>query len=152
MLIDSGCKPNLITDKTRGKLKNSGVRIKSQIKDPNKILLAYGSKSPLTVRGSFEAEIEVNGRKDYCTFYVISGGTRDLRGKTSALQLGLLRIGIGINQVENLITPFPKFKDVLVEISVDDSVKPVSQPCRRVPIPLEKKEHRRSFVTTVQID
>lgn len=48
-------------------------------------------------------------------------------------------MGIGINQVPNIISPFPKFKDVLVEIPIDDSVKPVSQPCRRVPIPLEKK-------------
>lgn len=139
MLIDSGCKPNLVTDETWKRLKNSAVRVKNQIKDPNKILLAYGSQSPLTVKGSFEAEIEANGRKDCTTFYVISGGTKDLLGKTSALKLGVLRIGIGINQVENSITPFPKFKDVLVEIPIDDSVKPVSQPCRRVPIPLEKK-------------
>ncbi|XP_046975751.1 uncharacterized protein LOC124541886 [Vanessa cardui] len=139
MLIDSGCKPNIVTDKTWDVLKNSGVSVKNQIKEPNKILLAYGSQSPLTVKGSFEAEIEANGRKCYSTFYVIGDGTKNLLGKTSALQLGVLRIGIGINQVENMITPFPKFKDVLVEIPIDDSVKPVTQPCRRVPIPLEKK-------------
>lgn len=140
MLIDSGCKPNLITDKTWERLKSEGIKINNQIKDPRKILLAYGSQSPLTVKGSFDAEIKTNDRKDYTTFYVISGGTRDLLGKTSALKLGVLRIGIGINQVDNLTTtPFPKFKNVLVEIPIDDSVKPISQPCRRVPIPLERK-------------
>lgn len=137
MLIDSGCRLNLLTDKTWEELKNKKVQASNLIKRPNKTLLAYGSNTPLTVEGSFETTVEVDGRKELTTIYVISGGTRNLLGKNTATHLGVLKLGIGINQVE--ITPFPKFKGILVEIPVDDSIKPVSQPCRRVPIPIEEK-------------
>lgn len=46
--------------------------------------------------------------------------------------------GDSVNEVK---TPFPKFKDILVEIPIDPSVKPVMQPYRRIPIPLEEKIH-----------
>ena len=53
----------------------------------------------------------------------------------------ILKIGIGVNHIKNKVESkrFPKFKDVLVEIPIDDSVKPVSQSYRRIPIPLEGK-------------
>ncbi|CAH2109005.1 unnamed protein product [Euphydryas editha] len=34
---------------------------------------------------------------------------------------------------------FPKFRGVTVQIPIDQSVKPVVQPYRRIPIPLEEK-------------
>lgn len=137
MLIDSGCKLNLITDKTWEELRNKKVQVCKQVMKPNKTLLAYGSKTPLDVKGSFETEIEINGNKERSTVYVITEGTRNLLGKNTAINLGVLKLGIGINQVEK--KPFPKFKDVLIEIPIDNSVKPISQPCRRVPIPIEGK-------------
>lgn len=138
MMIDSGCKVNIITDKTWEYLKQNGVVCFKQVKEPNKILLAYGSKKPLGVLGSFEAVIKANGRSYRNILYVIKEGPRNLLGKDTAIQLGVLKLGIGINHINNQITkPFSKFKDVLVEIPIDDTIKPVMQPNRRVPIPLE---------------
>ncbi|CAH2101293.1 unnamed protein product [Euphydryas editha] len=53
--------------------------------------------------------------------------------------MGVLKIGLDINQMEAK-EPFPKIKDVQVHILIDDKVQPVSQPHRRIPIPLEEKK------------
>ncbi|CAH2101616.1 unnamed protein product [Euphydryas editha] len=143
LLIDSGCKLNLITEKTWEDLKKEKVRCTNQIKGSNKTLYAYGSKLPLNVKGSFETDIKVNMKSDRTTVYVIKEGSRDLLGKETAIRLGVLKLGIGINEITQSPKPFPKFKDVLVEIPVDENCKPVSQPYRRIPIPIENKVERK---------
>ncbi|XP_048482951.1 uncharacterized protein LOC125489811 [Plutella xylostella] len=139
MLIDSGCKLNLITDKAWEYLKNNKVNCCKQIKEPNKMLMAYGCVEPLQVKGSFEAVLNVGTRSEKSTIYVIQNGTRNLLGKDTALRLGVLKLGLGVNQIREEQKPFPKFKDILVEIPIDKSVKPVMQPYRRIPIPIEKE-------------
>nr|CAH7764304.1 unnamed protein product [Callosobruchus chinensis] len=125
MLIDSGSKTNIIDDKT----------VYDQIKNPTKLLFAYGSSTPLKVLGSFRSKISVGNNNETATFYVIQNGTRCLLGKNTSIALGVLKIGLGINSVEE----FPKFKGVVVDIPIDKSVPPVCQPYRRIPIPLESK-------------
>ncbi|XP_045771272.1 uncharacterized protein LOC123871475 isoform X2 [Maniola jurtina] len=143
ILIDSGSKCNVITDKTWQLLKDNRVKISNQIRKPNKTLVSYGSKEPLDIMGSFDANISVIANK--CikgTIYVIRNGTRDLLGKETAIQLGVLKIGLQINSISNEKPSdkvFPKFKGVTVQIPIDQTVKPVIQPYRRVPIPLEEK-------------
>lgn len=137
MLIDSGCKPNLITDKTWKLLKSKNIICTKQVSKPDKTLIAYGSKTPLDVQGSFETLIETNGRSERTTVYVIGNGSRDLLGKDTAVLLGVLKLGIGISHIAD--KPFPKMKDVLIEIPIDEQMKPVSQPYRRIPIPIEDK-------------
>lgn len=141
MLIDSGSKCNIISDATWETLKNSGIRVENQVKSPEKKLMAYGCKEPLTVLGSFDAVIIVgNGKTTKTTFYVVKNGTRNLLGKDAATKLGVLKIGLSINAVDGT---FPKFRGVQIHIPIDTSVKPVSQPCRRVPIPLEAKINKK---------
>lgn len=137
MLIDSGSKYNLITDRTWTMLKEKGVKYCSQNNKPNKTLLAYGSNTPLNILGSFETEITVNNRTERANIYVITNGSRNLLGKDSAINLGVLKLGVDVNQIKNV--SFPKFKDVLIQIPIDDTQKPVSQPYRRIPIPIEDK-------------
>ncbi|XP_053617728.1 uncharacterized protein K02A2.6-like [Plodia interpunctella] len=144
MLVDSGCKVNLITKESWENLKSQGAKVGNQVPNPNKILFAYGSDIPLNITGSFETEIAINNRKEEATVYVISGGTRDLLGKDTAKKLGVLRIGVEVNIIDNdKILPFAKIKDVLIEIPIDDTIKPVSQPYRRIPIPLEEKVEKK---------
>lgn len=143
MLVDSGCIVNLITEKTWEILKNLGASTNNQIPKPNKTLLAYGSHTPLNIKGSFETTIGVNGREERATVYVIAGGSRDLLGKETATLLGVLKIGLDINKIDDDVRlqtpPFPKLKDVVVEIPIDNEVQPVSQPYRRIPLPIEQK-------------
>ncbi|CAH1994743.1 unnamed protein product [Acanthoscelides obtectus] len=139
MLIDSGCKQNLITERTWEKLKKNKVNVYNQLPNPDVTFMAYGSPTPLKIKGSFEAQIKVGVRSENSTFYVVIDGTRNLLGKTSAIALGVLRIGLDaeVNQVDYQI--FPKFKDVSIHLPIDHSIPPVSQPYRRIPIPLEAK-------------
>ncbi|KAG7302949.1 hypothetical protein JYU34_012943 [Plutella xylostella] len=141
MLIDSGSKCNIISDVAWENLKSSGIRVENQIKNPDKKLMAYGSDKPLNVLGSFDSIIVVgNGKPLKATFFVVQNGTRNLLGKDTATKLGVLRIGLAINAIDGT---FPKFRGVQIHIPIDTSVKPVSQPCRRVPIPLEAKINKK---------
>ncbi|GBP82290.1 hypothetical protein EVAR_86644_1 [Eumeta japonica] len=71
MLIDSGCKQNLITKATWETLKKNKVILYNQHPNPNVTFMAYGSTSPLMIKGSFEARIQVGSRYEYSTFYVV---------------------------------------------------------------------------------
>ncbi|PZC83729.1 hypothetical protein B5X24_HaOG207256 [Helicoverpa armigera] len=126
-------------------LKDNSVKISNKVHKSNKTLIAYGSKEPLDIIGSFEADISVGSHNSIKrTVYVIKNGTRDLLGKENAIQLGILKIGLQINAVSNdvpLEKAFPKFKGF--QIPIDQNVKPVIQPYRRVPIPLEEKVARK---------
>lgn len=62
-------------------------------------------------------------------FYVVNNGDISIIGKTTAKQLGILKLGLEVNKIEK-ITPFPKIKDVIVKLSIDPKVKPVQQPVR----------------------
>lgn len=137
VLIDSGCKLNLLTTETWEYMKRNKIQVSNQIKNPNMIFKAYGSTSPLKVKGSFEAVICINNHRNQATFYVIEDGSADLLGKETAKMLGILKVGLAINQID--ISPFPKFKGILVHIPIEKSVRPISQPYRRIPIPLEEK-------------
>lgn len=142
MLVDSGCKCNLITSETWQEMKNNKIEIRSQIDNPKKTFYGYGSNEPLKLRGAFEADIKIGDKVEYATFYVIEDGTRNLLGKQTATKMGILRIGLDINQVENE-EPFPKIKNVQIIIAIDDKISPVSQPYRRIAIPLEEKVNNK---------
>lgn len=139
MLIDSGCKLNLITDKAWEMLKLKGIKVYNQIKGSKNNLYPYGCKTALDIKGTFDTTIKTNGRSVEAKVYVINGGSRNLLGKETSISLGVLKLGITVHEVTQKRQPFPKFKDVLVEIPIDESYKPVSQPYRRIPIPIEKK-------------
>lgn len=94
MLIDSGCKHNLITEVTWETLKKNKVNFYNQHPRPNVTFTAYGSSTPLKIKGSFEARIQIGLRSENSTFYVVINGTRNLLGKTTAISLGVLKIGL----------------------------------------------------------
>lgn len=69
MLIDSGCRLNLISAETWEYPKKNGVCCFNQEKEPNKTFLAYGNKTPLDVKGSFEG---CTGRHREARFWYLS--------------------------------------------------------------------------------
>lgn len=145
MLIDSGSKYNLIDDTTWKTMKLRNVRVNNLRLDRNKKFLAYG-KVPLNLITVFDAEINILGTDrtlpTNTTFYVIEKGQQPLLGKITAQQLGVLRVGLGsdnVNHVELAKTPFPCIRDVEVTLPINRSVPPVIQPLRRCPVPLLNK-------------
>ncbi|XP_065076257.1 uncharacterized protein K02A2.6-like [Ochlerotatus camptorhynchus] len=124
VFIDSGSEVNLITVNTKGS---------------NKVLKAYGCNEPLRIVGTFEASVEIDNRSTEAEFIVTEEGQRNLLGDSTSKQLGILKIGLEINQVNKdwKLVPFSKIAGIQVRIQMDPTVTPVHQPLRRVPIPLE---------------
>ncbi|XP_062541678.1 uncharacterized protein K02A2.6-like [Armigeres subalbatus] len=133
MFIDSGSDVNLVTSDAWEKLKAQQVVVSKCERGSSKILKAYASSEPLTILGTFQAEINAE-------FLVIRNGQRNLLGDTTSKELGILKIGLESNRVtddNNRVSPFSKIVDTKVRISMDPSFTPVFQPLRRIPIPLE---------------
>lgn len=60
-------------------------------------------------------------------------------GRDTATALNILKIELDVNTIndEKKIEPFPKIKNVIVDIPINEDVRPVIQPYRRIPIALE---------------
>ncbi|XP_062535563.1 uncharacterized protein K02A2.6-like [Armigeres subalbatus] len=137
MLVDSGADCNLITPEVWNKLKNAGVKIHSSVKGCARKLKAYGNERLLDVTGTFVADICVGRRSVKAEFFVVNGRQQCLLGDETSKQLGILKVGVDVNQVTKVMKPFSKISGIQVQIFTDPEVKPVFQPLRRIPIPLE---------------
>ncbi|XP_058817505.1 uncharacterized protein LOC131680812 [Topomyia yanbarensis] len=149
VLVDSGCKKNIIDEKTWKYLKANCAIVWNQQKKYDEVFLPYGDQAkPLMVLGKFETlvHIEDAGRtyeKD-ATFYVVKGGQQCLLDRTTATHLGVLFVGLpstyGVAMLETSTKhPFPKIKGVKVCIPIDLSIPPIYQHPRRPPIALTSR-------------
>uniref|UniRef100_A0AAG5DPP8 Uncharacterized protein n=1 Tax=Anopheles atroparvus TaxID=41427 RepID=A0AAG5DPP8_ANOAO len=135
MLIDSGADANLINSEMWNKLKEKKVEVVSSTKGSSKILRAYGSQSPLKIIGAFVADIAVGHQRIQAESLVVDGGQRCLPGDKTAKQLGGLKVGMNINNVQGC--PFPKIIGIKAKNQMNTQMAPVYQPMRRIPVPLE---------------
>lgn len=139
-VADSGSKYNIMDRATWNKLNAENVQTVSRKKESDKIFKAYGGQV-LTVLGAFEAAIEVNGRQAIASVYVVHEGAKFLLGRDTATMLKVLKIGESINRIteKRATHPFGKIKGIMVEIPLKENVKPVVQPYRRIPAPMQMK-------------
>lgn len=105
--------------------------------DSDRTFWAYATSKPLDSIATFRSEIDVGKARQEAKFYVIQGGTQCLVGNESAIELGIMKIGININK-DTADSQFPKFKAVLVKLPINSKVLPVIQQYRRISIPLEE--------------
>lgn len=140
MTIDSGSDANIITKSVWIEMKEAKVSVEEMSTDIDRTLLAYASNEPMHIVGMFSTEIEAAANKTRARFYVVDGGQRCLLGDQTAKDLRVLKVGLNIGSVEvKQVKPFPKIRDVVVEIPIDPDVQPVQQPYRRPPIAMEEK-------------
>lgn len=147
VMIDSGASCNVVDENTWSFLKKQ--KILCSTSSTSKMLYPYGNKEPLSVLGKFCADVEVRNKKESAVFYVIKGRGSPLLGKETATKLGVLTIGLPVNQIENLQEnakgsnvkkkTIGKLKNFQMKLPVKDGVVPVYQPLRRIPVPLQKK-------------
>lgn len=139
-IIDSGSKHNIMDYNTWSILKSASVQTISREKRTDKVFKAYGGQV-LTMQGMFEAVIEVNGRQMVASFYVVKEGAKFLLGRDTATALKVLKIGESIDEVteNHASVQFSKMKGIVVEIPLKKNIKPVAQPYRRIPAPLQMK-------------
>ncbi|XP_055615055.1 uncharacterized protein LOC129761361 [Toxorhynchites rutilus septentrionalis] len=141
MLVDSAVDANLISGMIWQKLKGEQVKVCSSTKGSKRILRAYGSSEPLVILESFVAYIAIVDKRIQAEFFVVEGGQRCLLGDKTAKQLGVLKVGINMNNVE--VYPFPKINGISAKIRIDSEAVPVYQPTRRIPVPLDEAVDRK---------
>ena len=149
MIIDSGSSCNIIPEATFRKM--PGLTLKCC----NNRVYAYASHNPLQVVGCCDVKMLVHGggHVNTATVLVVKGDHAALLGRKTAEQLGVLRVGLAENVYttdvltkEKLREMYPqvfsglgKLKNYQLELNIDESVKPVAQPIRRIPFSRREK-------------
>ncbi len=147
-LIDSGANCNVIDSDTWGNLKKQNIKCTSEKVDKN--LYVYGVSEPIPVMGKFQADVSYCDKMIKAEFTVIKGKGRALLGRKSSTELGLLHIGPSVNAIHaesnSIFQKYPevfdgvgKLSDYQAKLHIDESVKPVAQRLRRVPINIRGK-------------
>ena len=156
VLIDSGATCNIVDRATWESLKQEGV--KCQSRKCEKKLFAYSQTKPIEVVGTFESELycETSGEKCVDEFTDVEGYGKALLGKDTAEKLNVLRVGPpsspqaysitsegnSVDIVKNFADVFSgvgKLKDYQLKLHINNDVKPVAQPVRRLPFGLREK-------------
>ncbi|XP_044753909.1 uncharacterized protein K02A2.6-like [Coccinella septempunctata] len=143
VLIDSGSKVNIINGGDWESLKKMEAVTWDINPQSQHSLRGYAAGEPLDVSHTFETTVSLQGKHEIITnFYVVEQGDISILGKDVAKRLGILKLGLNINHIEE-IKSFPKIKNIKVKLTINSQIKPVKQPVRRVPITLEAKVERK---------
>ena len=119
----------------------------------DKRLYVYGSKEPLKVLGTFSASMKVAENEVQAEFHVTDGEGEALLKRESALQLGVLKLGVPVYILQSkevtmsdykVFDGVGKLKDYQVKLHVNPNVPPVAQPVRCTPFSLHDKVKKRS--------
>ncbi|CAB4009281.1 Transposon Tf2-6 poly, partial [Paramuricea clavata] len=123
--------------------------IKCTSRKTTKKLYAYGSTTPLTVIGTFTADVNVADRHVTTEFTVIEGKGEPLLGRKTATELGVLKLQIPeqfVNSVTDrvarhkvLFQGIGKLKEYQMKLHIDPQVRPVAQSVRRTAFSLRGK-------------
>ena len=157
VLIDSGATCNLMGQQTWNWLKANGIQCESR--RSAKVLFSYGATEPLQTLGTFSAKVVSTRSCAACQadFVVVQGDGRTLLGQETVETLGLLRVGpLQVNSVvcehsgddirrryRDLFTGIGLLKGYELRLHVDESVKPVAQPVRRIPFGLREQVDKK---------
>lgn len=138
-VIDSGSKYNLLSQSNWEQLKLKKVVVSNQRREAPMLFKAYGGQS-LQLIGVFTATVKLGNSSESAEFYVVKGDGKILIGRDTALAMGVLKIGIPVNEVEvdADCEKFGTIKDIIVDIPIKPDALPVAQPYRRIPVALEK--------------
>ncbi|XP_033727669.1 uncharacterized protein LOC117317001 [Pecten maximus] len=95
LIIDSGATVNVLDQRCWEQLKKEKIKVVDQNRKPKKKLFAYGNETPLTVVGSFVANIKVKESRVETTaeFFVIKEKGKALLGRKTAMELKVVRLG-----------------------------------------------------------
>ena len=118
----------------------------------------YGSNDPLKLFGKTKLKVQIGSNEHEIDFHIIKGTGKPLIGRKSAIDLGLLHIGIindclSLDQTsiaqentETIIRSFAdrfkgtgRLKDFQLDLQIDKSVTTVAQPLRQIPFKMKKQ-------------
>ncbi|XP_048774395.2 uncharacterized protein K02A2.6-like [Ostrea edulis] len=155
MLIDSGATCNIVNSDIWSAIRANNESM--SLSRNTKRLFSYGSKEPLQILGTFQTVAKYGLRETSAEFAVVKGDYISLLGKDTAVELGVLRIGVEgsdfcsvISEIDKIVasrnTVFDgvgKLKNFQLRIHVDKTVTPVAQPLRRLPFNVRKSVNKK---------
>lgn len=145
LLVDSGSPANIINNATFEHLKKQKATIINEKTPGNDVQLhSFASDQKIDFNIAFETEVTIPGEESgvWTHFLVAPKGQTNLLSKSTAFALGILKIGYAVNHSSPELPAkdridFPKVPEVQLKIQIDDSVQPVVQTARRLPITME---------------
>ncbi|MCG7869746.1 MAG: hypothetical protein JAY74_25675 [Candidatus Thiodiazotropha taylori] len=152
ILVDSGASVNAIDQALFQKLMSS----KTILEKSHAKIYPYGKTTPLELCGKVTLPVQVNRVTYDVEFQVIKGSGKPLIGHKTATELGILRISIPeaiatVNtETESILTSFQdrfeglgRLKDFELKLHIDETVKPVAQPARKIPFKMRSQVERK---------
>ena len=144
MMIDSGASINILDERA---LKLITGQRKVKLCKTTTNIYTYGSKSSLAILEQFKSEIESKKKFTCAESFVVKGMNGSLMCYETAQELGLIKIQVNtITQSSQILDEFAdrfsgigKLKGFQVELHIDKSIKPITQPHRRIPFHIKKK-------------
>ena len=155
IVVDFGASCNSMSEEMFHFITKGNARL---LEPCNKRVYACASVEPLQLKRKyiFNVQVPQTHKPLHTEFYVICGKTATLLGRKVSELLGVLRIGISINScdvkaddMENLarqrkkeaqlgtkfskVQGIGKLKGYQLKLHIDDNVRPVAQPVRRIP-------------------
>lgn len=141
MMIDTGASTNIMDEAAFVKLEPM------ELQPTTSQIFSYGSDSRLSVLGKFQASVKAHGKTVTTTIHVVPGAHGSLLSYTTAVALGVVDVRVNaITIADQMAKKFPdvfdgigKLRNFEVKLHIDQSVRPVAQPARRIPFHLRKK-------------
>ena len=157
VIVDSGASCNLMSENVFQSL-TGGVTALAKC---DRIVYAYAHSQPLALKGSSKLRVTVpqTNMSTVAEFCIVSGDAATLQGRKTSEMLAVLKVGIDVNSCNMnlehtqsvdpkaaLKTKFPKVFEGLgiltgyqLKLYRDESIAPVAQPLRRIPISRREK-------------
>ena len=149
IMADSGATVNILSKKDFDGLKEKPQLLKTNVK-----VYPYMSSKPLNLYSKLRVNVTSDHRSSEETFYVAEGSSGSILSWMTSQKLNLIK---AVNTVEQLhanlpsdvpefLKDFPRllngmgeYKGEPVRIHIDESVRPVAQPHRRIPFHVRKQ-------------
>ena len=147
MFIDFGASANIIDEELWKDLKSKGIKCTSTTQ-VNKPLYRYGSTEPLKVLGKFNCIGKLADLELPIDVIVFKGIAPAILSRETSIKFGVLKMGMNINlisnsEIQNLFDAcckgMGKLKKFQLKLYVNEEVKPVVQPLRRLPFALRDR-------------
>lgn len=151
-IVDSGSSCNIISEKLWSE---KDIKFLSNEKNVSQKLFGYASEKPSNVVSKIRTTIEVGNRETITDIFIVQGGNSALLGRDTAMKLGVLKIGLNVNEISASSTEqkgdkykiiFPelfmgigKLKGTQIHLHIDKTVQPIAHQHRRVPIHLREQ-------------
>lgn len=105
---------------------------------------------PLHVLGKCSCNMSLNAKCVQAVFYVVKGNGQSLLGKSTAEELGVLKLGINTIVSENIEQKYEdifhgigKLENYKLKLHINSEVEPIAQRIYRIPFTLREKVSRK---------